>query len=237
MRWRDIRFEKPTEKDGLILVKLHDGTERIWHWDMHAESRLKCWIPTSELPQPDLPGEIPGGWRAVDKAVDKRDPKVLYRFWHKGKQEYVDSALSDQWFDDDCYIVPIDPPGPIPDGWRPADKAVDKKRTDEMFWLNGAWRPTKRDDTWDSGTAYIVPIEPPAPQYRPFANAAEFMPHAARQWRYKSSHVIVSPASFSSDAHNCDKWQASMDEKEFVDLIDGKIVASPFGVLITEGTQ
>jgi hypothetical protein len=181
MRWRDIRFEKPTEKDGLILVKLHDGTERIWHWDMHAESRLKCWIPTSELPQPGLPG-------------------------------------------------------PIPDGWRPVDKAVDKKRTDEMFWLNGAWRPTKRDDTWDSGTAYIVPIEPPAPQYRPFANAAEFAPHRGRWVCFcDDPYNQLLPYSFNDKyiwhANRSITWDEMFSQAKFAD--DG----SPFGVLITEATQ
>jgi hypothetical protein len=127
MRWRDIRFEKPTKSDanacGRILQILNCGAVGIYsRTDLVAAI---AWMPLSELPQPDLPG-------------------------------------------------------PIPDGWRAVDKAVGKKRPDEMFWLKGSWRPTSRNDEWDSDAYYIVPIDPPAPQYRPFANAAEWWPNRDR---------------------------------------------------------
>jgi hypothetical protein len=132
MRWRDIRFEKPTEKDGdgygRILQSLCDGTIVREPWD--EWTTVVAWLPICELRQPDLPGEIPDGWRPVDKAVDAFD-------------------------------------------------------TRSMLWLGGKWQPTQAKLAWDRDYYYIVPINPPAPQYRPFANAAEFMPHADRWLKEK----------------------------------------------------
>jgi len=176
MRWRDIRFEKPTEKDatacGRILQRLFSGAVGIYSWHHHAD--MVAWMPLSELPQPDLPG-------------------------------------------------------PIPDGWRPVDQAVDKKRTDEMFWLNGAWRATSRNDTWDSEAYYIAPIDPPAPQYRPFATWQEWWPHRDRWVRWGFDIVKF-----------C--WRGSVVASEHFDrgvvfLNDDGTDAEPFGVLITEAKQ
>jgi hypothetical protein len=129
MRWRDSRFELPEEKDGSVIVKDANGREWIVLWSDVGKSE-KCWTPTSELPQPGLPG-------------------------------------------------------PIPDGWRPVDKAVDAFDTRSMLWLGGKWQPTQAKLAWDRDYYYIVPVNPPEPQYRPFANAAEFMPHADRWLKEK----------------------------------------------------
>jgi len=186
MRWRDIRFEKPTEKDadadGNVGQLLNSGE---WIKDLYKElTHCVAWMPTSELPQPDLPGEIPDGWRPVDKVVDDRTQMTAIKAWrHKSK----------------CWV---DVRGDNYSGW--------------------------------SSDYYIVPIEQPkpAPQYRPFASAAEFMPHEGRALRFKRSTGIFKTSSFSDVAHNALSWGASLDDKEFVDLIDGEIVASPFGLLI-----
>jgi hypothetical protein len=125
MRWRDIRFEKPTKKDeldGKIIQKLLNGT--LCFWSASNLQACVAWMPVSELPQPDLPV--------------------------------------------------------IPDGWRPVDQAVDAHDARAQYWLSGKWRSTCRDDDWDPDRDYIVPIDPPAPQYRPFASAAEFAPHRDR---------------------------------------------------------
>ena len=129
MRWRDIRFEKPTKEDGdeygNVLQRLTDGIVVREQWD--ELTAVVAWMPLSELPQPDLPGLIPDGWRAVDRAVDKRTSNAK------------------------CWLEET--------GWIPVNPA---------------------NEAWEEETAYIVPIDPPAPQYRAFANAAEFMPHADR---------------------------------------------------------
>jgi hypothetical protein len=180
MRWRDLRFEKPTEKDaddaGDIIQMFDEDSVIVTSW---AElSGCIAWMPVSELPQPDLPGPIPDGWRPVDKAVDKRDPKVFYRFWHEGKQEYIDSALSDQWFDEDFYIAPIDPP---------------------------------------------------APQYRPFATWQEWWPHRDRWVRNGLDRVRA-----------CWFGQQDADARfknGCIFLNDDGTDAEPFGVLVTESPQ
>ena len=124
MRWRDIRFGQPTEKDGAIFCKdTSGGCEYLCSWDEVGHDSI--WMPISELPQPDLPG-------------------------------------------------------PIPDGWRPVDKAVDAFNTRSMLWLGGKWQLTQAKLRWDRDYYYIVPIDPPEPQYRPFANAAEWWPHRDR---------------------------------------------------------
>ena len=61
MRWRDIRFEKPTEADadkyGKILQLLDHGGVCTWPWN--GLSTVVAWMPTSELPEfepvPDTP--------------------------------------------------------------------------------------------------------------------------------------------------------------------------------------
>ena len=133
MRWRDIRFEKPTEADGdnsgKILQKLVSG--KVTTWELLDTRACIAWMPTSDLPKPDLPGEIPAGWRAVDKAVDDRKSFSCQKYWSHERQEWVDVSLPIVW-------------------------------------------------SWTDDDYYVVPIEPPKPQYRPFASAAEFMPHADR---------------------------------------------------------
>jgi hypothetical protein len=132
MRWRDIRFEKPTEKDGQIVYR--DEADLRWISQAHGGNGASCWMPLSELPQPDLPG-------------------------------------------------------PIPDGWRAVDKEVDAFRDDAKCWagMSYGWSQTLNTHTrgYSADRDYIVPIDPPEPQYRPFANAAEFMPHADRWLKEK----------------------------------------------------
>ena len=104
MRWRDIRFEKPTEADkasGHIIQKLQSG--RIFFWPAADIRGCVAWMPLSELPQPDLPGEIPDGWRAVDKWVDAFDTRSM--FWLGGKWQPTQAKLA--WDRDYYYIVLI----------------------------------------------------------------------------------------------------------------------------------
>ena len=131
MRWRDIRFDKPTKEDGdeygNVLQRFTDGIVVREQWD--ELTAVVAWMPLSELPQPDLPG-------------------------------------------------------PIPDGWRPVDKSVDAFRDDAKCWagMSYGWSQTLNTHTkeYSADRDYIVPIDPPAPQYRPFANAAEWWPHRDR---------------------------------------------------------
>jgi len=69
---------------------------------------------------------------------------------------------------------------PIPDppkGWRfvKTGEVFDKRA---KFWSSGKWHHTLQVDVpYSDGCVYIVPVDPPEPQYRPFANAAEFEPY------------------------------------------------------------
>ena len=112
MRWRDIRFEKPTaghgDKDALILQLLTDGSIGKWRWDSLA--RITAWMPLSELPTFNPIPDPPEGWRFVDKdeAFDDRA-----KFWHQYEKQYVQQSLGGfSTAEHLVYIVPIDPPEP-----------------------------------------------------------------------------------------------------------------------------
>jgi hypothetical protein len=180
MRWRDLRFEKPTKADecsGQIIQKLTSG--RICFWPAEDLRACVAWMPLSELPEPDLPG-------------------------------------------------------PIPDGWRPASHATDN-RMEAMYWdhLNQKWVLVTSDiGGWSDDDCYIVPIDPPAPQYRPFANAAAFMPHADRWVKHKLQDFSSATVACTDSA----VWLGSATIgtsygdmcKDFTFADDG----TPFGVLI-----
>jgi hypothetical protein len=183
MRWRDIRFEKPTKEDGdeygTVLQRLTDEIVVREPWD--ELTSVVAWMPLSELPQPDLPG-------------------------------------------------------PIPDGWRPVDKAVDAFRDDAKCWagMSYGWSQTLNTHTrgYSADRDYIVPIDPPVPQYRPFANAAEFMPHADRWLKEKLQEDFRATVCAFNDKRF---WMSgAMDSTTYADgfcmfeFADG----SPFGVKV-----
>jgi len=188
MRWRDLRFEKPTEKDGdgagdiIQLISRECVITAPWDdWD-----NTVAWMPVSELPEPDLPGPIPDGWRPVDKAVDAFDGRA-------------------------------------------------------KFWFSKVWNLTCRENGWDPALCYIVPIDPPAPQYRPFASAAEFMPHADR-WISRSFSICPDHAGgFRCSAFDdYGIWERDKRTSYSELFREGRKFAddgTPFGVKITEGTQ
>jgi hypothetical protein len=123
-----------------------------------------------------------------------------------------------------------DPPDPIPDppdGWRFVKKgeAFDKRA---KLWSNGKWRHTLQMDLpYSNGCVYIVPVDPPEPQYRPFANAAEFLPYRDKWWRYKSMTATdyYPPVFFGDRGHGNQHWQDSFENKVFED-------GAPFGVKV-----
>jgi len=62
MRWRDIRFEKPTEHNqegysGEVLVAYKDNTKQAVHWMDIGKTDATHWAPLSELPDPPAPPE------------------------------------------------------------------------------------------------------------------------------------------------------------------------------------
>jgi hypothetical protein len=181
MRWRDIRFEKPTEHDqegysGEVLVAYKDNTKQAVHWMDIGKTDATHWAPLSELPDPpDRIPDPPEGWRFVQSG-EPFDNRA--KFWGTVK-DWVITGNAGHYSPNTCYIVPIDPP------------------------------------------------KPPEPQYRPFANAAEFEPYELKFWRYKDDckDLRRKPCSYSNDGHFGDGWSRSFDSKVFSD-------GSPFGVKV-----
>jgi hypothetical protein len=144
MRWRDIRFEKPTkadaDKDNKILQL---GSSFCCRGDWDDTRGLVAWMPMSELPKFDRVPDPPEGWRFVElgEAYDSRA-----MFWSKTYCEWARCGVPETWED---YV-------------------------------------------------YIVPIDPPKPTYRPFANAAEFEPYRDK-W-IKNAHGSVRRVGYYSDA-------------------------------------
>jgi hypothetical protein len=177
MRWRDIRFEKPTavdgNKDGMVLQLLSDNSIGLYYWANLG--LVVAWMPLSELPTFDPIPDPPEGWRFVEKgeAFDKRA-----KYWHAHSEAWEEAVIT-YYIDTNIYIVPIDPPAP------------------------------------------------PEPQYRPFANAAEFEPYELKFWRYKDDckDLRRKPCSYSNYGHFGDQWCQSFDNKVFSD-------GSPFGVKV-----
>ena len=118
---------------------------------------------------------------------------------------------------------------PIPDppeGYRFKQEG-DVFTKDALVWLDseGRWAKTVCESNYATCGIYAVPIDPPKPQYRPFANAAEFEPYENRFWRYKDDIPTVrrSPQFYSDDGHCSDGWDYCFSRKEFSD-------GTPFGL-------
>jgi hypothetical protein len=172
MRWRDIRFEKPTEADGddcgQVLQLLSDGS--VGSYDYANDCDCIAWMPLSELPAFDPIPDPPEGWRFVEagEAFDKRA-----KFWNQHKATFLEAGL-DFYLDSNIYIVPIDPP------------------------------------------------KPPEPQYRPFANAAEFAPHRDRWIRTPGQEVTNRVDYYSDRGVNGMSFSVLLEDRTFDD-------GTPFG--------
>jgi hypothetical protein len=117
-----------------------------------------------------------------------------------------------------------------PDGWRfrKEGEAFDKRA---QHWNCGRkqWVTTGNLHGYSRDDIYIVPVDPPEPQYRPFANAAEFEPYKSRWWRYKSmgDDEQVPPSLFNDKIHGTQYWSDAFTNKVFAD-------GTPFGVRIDQ---
>jgi hypothetical protein len=179
MRWRDIRFEKPTEADGgdyhQILVRRHDGTVAVHYYSNVFHNA--AWMPLSELPAFEPIPDPPDGWRFVDKENDARDDQA--KFWDE----------------------------------------------ETKHW--GLVNPHLNH--WLSTHTYIVPVDPPEPQYRPFANAAEFEPYCDK-WVLEGSRKCR-PTVYCDTFVEVNGTTYEWDEALLVlKLTDG----TPFGVRVDQ---
>jgi hypothetical protein len=177
MRWRDIRFEKPTEADadsfGRVLILYKGGYFGLVNYKSAAASI--AWMPLSELPAFDRIPDPPEGWRFVQagEAFDKRA-----KHWDETDSTW-NLTSTDFWAVRNTYIVPIDPP------------------------------------------------KPPEPQYRPFADAAEFEPYSTKLWRFTDDAKDTRRQSLDFNDRVCGgiTWERCLANKVFAD-------GSPFGVRV-----
>jgi hypothetical protein len=122
MRWRDIRFEKPTEADGdekeMILQLLDQGGAVSFGW--RSLSGCVAWMPLSELPAFDPIPDPPEGWRFVQdgEAFDKRA-----QHWNCSRKQWITTGNLHGYSRDDVYVVPIGPPSPPEPQYRPYNAA------------------------------------------------------------------------------------------------------------------
>jgi hypothetical protein len=84
----------------------------------------------------------------------------------------------------------FDPIPDPPEGWRFVAKGEAFDNRARWFdTSSNKWFTTAQFSAFDPDYVYIVPIDPPQPpepQYRPFANAAEFEPYFGRMIKEKS---------------------------------------------------
>ena len=173
MRWRDIRFEKPTEADGdssdNVFQLLCDGDVGSFEWD--DLQNCIAWMPLSELPAFDRIPDPPDGWRFVEKG------EVF----------------------DDC----------------------------AKAWHSQTWLACGNVGMYRPGWVYIVPIDPPKPKYRPFANAAEFAPYRDRWICTPGNNTVRRVEHYSDDHINGMTWESLFRNRTFDD-------GSPCGVEVSE---
>jgi hypothetical protein len=122
MRWRDIRFEQPTEADadsiGRVLILHKNGYLGLV--DYESTSASIAWMPPSELPDPpDRIPDPPEGWRFV-QAGDAFDKRARY---FAASKHWVETWQENGYAKELVYIVPIDPPKPPEPQYRPYNDA------------------------------------------------------------------------------------------------------------------
>jgi hypothetical protein len=233
-------YDRLHERMGYLGDRIQIKGKRGWdnQYDISERDALAAALAVLSADGEEKHPPIPEGWRLVDKGKDS--PKLVSdRFWRKGSslKEWINNDsggfINDdgKFYSEAIYIRRIEPPKPAtPDpgeGWRIAEGEDWKDKRCEM-WSGSRWEPR---DEWHRGRmfaslkTYRVPIEP---QYRPFANAEEFKPHAMRLWRWKvdSPDRYRMPRDFSDDGHNGSVWYLSFKNKCFDD-------GTPFGVKVT----
>jgi hypothetical protein len=141
MRWRDIRFEKPTEADadrrGSVLQLLDNG--RICSWNWSSMEGTVAWMPINELPAFDRIPDPPEGWRFVDKEKDKK--RLPYKYVSKRSNEWRDGdSPGIPWERDTVYAVPIDPPAPPEPQYRPYNESELMQTIGELVDCKGGAR-------------------------------------------------------------------------------------------------
>jgi hypothetical protein len=130
-------------------------------------------------------------------------------------------------------IPDFEPAPEPPEGYRLVQDG-EPFRKDAKFYSEGGerWVITGQLDSYDPDMTYCVPVDPPEPEYRPFANGDEFEPFADRWVRQKTpgSHrmkILEFSEGFVYVRGIWCNWQALFDNWQFID-------GTPFGVKVRE---
>jgi hypothetical protein len=232
MNWIDIKLRKPTEADadddGNVLALYARGCvcdQPVTFLNSDIPSLCLAWLDPKTLPKFVPVPDPPAGYR-LKRDGDKRTQASLSFDPYSNRWVPVKARDSD-WWKETAYAVPVEPPKPTPpEGYELAGEGDGR---DRLYWseTDNAWKPIGFDENgvWKSGNIKAVPINNPQPKYRPFANAAEFEPHMAKWWRYKTyqANHRIPPVEFGDEGHGVQDWETSFINKEFAD-------GTPFGM-------
>jgi hypothetical protein len=168
MKWRDIRFEKPTAADGdkvgKVLQLLCNGVVVTWPWN--SLSGVVAWMPASELPDFDRVPDPPDGWRFV-QAGEEFDERAKC-WWGR----WLTAGNVGCYAAGKAYIVPI---GLVKPKYRPFANATEFAPHRERWLKNGsscrrvdhynelgvngmAWESLFRNRTFEDGTPCGVKV-------------------------------------------------------------------------------
>jgi hypothetical protein len=144
------------------------------------------------------------------------------------KRVATGDSLAIAWLDPKTLpkFTPIPDP---PEGYRL--KQDGDVKTDDAIFLhpdNRTWvLVSPHTCGWLDKAIYAVPIDPPKPQCRPFANAAEFEPYKNQWWRLKTDPADFQkpPMSFSDHCYGSFAWGVAFDICVFSD-------GTPFGIKV-----
>ncbi len=148
MRWRDIRFEKPTtadeDKAGRVLAQYADGTV-LAAFPKHIGVAV-AWMPMSELPKFIALPEPPEGYRYKIKE-DVFTSKA--KCWCEESGKWVITMQREQYAPHDIYCVPIEltyRPFVSAEEFAPHFNRPVDRRDHENEQVPGAWRFSGYDD-------------------------------------------------------------------------------------------
>jgi hypothetical protein len=230
--WYDVNGERTLfvaeDKDGNFVFVTRTGWPLLLSQYREITRLPDCtgwdWQPE---PTPEHP-EVPAGYQLAVYRKPMKGDLYCYpneRQWTRCNTDslYIPSRM--------FYICePIKPQNlPIPDGYVVVPGNVG--RYGDKYCMSGFDQWLSIDNQYGY-TTFISPVTiirrvEPESQYRPFANAEEFLPNATRMWRFKQSppggHKM--PRDFHDTGHNGQTWQRSFEDKVFDD-------GGPFGVKI-----
>jgi hypothetical protein len=169
---------------------------------------------------------------------DANDDGEVLVFSVRGKAtrqwDEVDSDLWPYWYPFSDLPDPADRIPDPPEGYRFKQDGDDfDKRALRWSHLIKEWVGTDNKDEFSPSTIYVVPVEPPKPQYRAFANAAEFEPYSDRWIQRRKQGEYLSGNYRVSGYDDMGVWGDRGLKQAYKEMFDeGRMFAdgTPFGL-------